>query len=101
MTVMSITGRVRRICFIGFDELTHFSEAQFWYMLSRNRSMSGVRPYVRATTNPDADSWVAKLIDWWIDDVSGYPIPERGGVVRRAGSCTLRMRCTGLIRQRN
>jgi predicted phage terminase large subunit-like protein len=70
-----------QICFIGFDELTHFSEQQFFYMLSRNRSLSGVRPYVRATTNPDADSWVAKMIDWWIDD-NGYPIPERGGVVR-------------------
>lgn len=58
------------------------SEQQFWYMLSRNRSLSGVRPYVRATTNPDADSWVAKMIDWWIDDLTGYPIYERGGVVR-------------------
>jgi hypothetical protein len=47
---------------IGFDELTHFSESQFFYMLSRNRSMCGVRPYVRATTNPDADSWVATFI---------------------------------------
>ena len=32
-----------------FDELTHFSETMFWYMLSRNRTVSGVRPYVRAT----------------------------------------------------
>ena len=51
-------------------------------MLSRNRSTCGVRPYVRATTNPDADSWVAQLIAWWIDPDSGYPIPERSGVVR-------------------
>jgi hypothetical protein len=68
--------------FIGFDELTHFEEAQFWYMLSRNRSTSGVRGYVRATCNPDADSWVARLIAWWIDQESGYPIPERAGVIR-------------------
>lgn len=71
-----------QICFIGFDELTHFTEQQFWYMLSRNRSLSGVRPYVRATTNPDADSWVATMLEWWIDQNTGYPIPERGGVVR-------------------
>ena len=64
-----------------FDELTHFTETQFFYMLSRNRSMSGVRPYIRAATNPDADSWVAKLIAWWIGD-DGFPLYERSGVVR-------------------
>ncbi|OYX77812.1 MAG: terminase, partial [Bradyrhizobium sp. 35-63-5] len=71
-----------QIPFLGFDELTHFSRNQFFYMLSRNRSMSGVRPYVRATTNPDADSWVAELIAWWIDQETGLAIPERSGVVR-------------------
>lgn len=64
-----------------FDELTHFSEKQFFYMLSRNRSMCGIRPYVRATCNPDADSWVARFIAWWIDE-KGFPIPERAGVLR-------------------
>lgn len=71
-----------QIPFIGFDELTHFTEGQFFYMLSRNRSVCGIRPYVRATCNPMADSWVAKLIEWWIDQDTGYPIPERSGVVR-------------------
>ena len=70
------------ICFLGFDELTHFSKKQFLYMLSRNRSTCGIRPYVRATCNPDADSWVADFIEWWIDQDTGYPIPERSGVVR-------------------
>ena len=65
-----------------FDELTHFSAKQFWYMVSRNRSMCGVRPYIRATCNPDADSWVAEFISWWIDQETGYPIPERSGVLR-------------------
>lgn len=70
-----------QIAFIGFDELTHFSEKQFWYMVSRNRSMSGVPAYIRGTCNPDVDSWVRKVIDWWIDD-NGYPIPARSGVLR-------------------
>lgn len=70
-----------QIPLICFDELTHFSKTQFFYMLSRNRSTCGVRPYVRATCNPDADSWVRKFIDWWIDD-DGYPIDERCGVIR-------------------
>lgn len=68
--------------FIGFDELCHFSEFQFWYMTSRNRSVSGVKPYIRATCNPDADSWVAKLIEWYIDQETGFPIKERDGVLR-------------------
>lgn len=67
---------------IEFDELTHFSEFQFFYMLSRNRSLCGVAPYVRATCNPDADSWVAKFISWWIDPDTGYAIPERSGKIR-------------------
>lgn len=71
-----------QVTMIGFDELTHFSEYQFFYMLSRNRTDSGVAPYVRATCNPDADSWVAEFIKWWIDQDTGYPIPERSGKVR-------------------
>lgn len=79
-TVLNWQGA--QIPLICFDELTHFTAKQFWYLLSRNRSMCGVRPYVRATCNPDADSWVAKFIDWWIDQTTGLPIPERAGVLR-------------------
>ncbi len=71
-----------QIPLICFDELTHFSKRQFFYMLSRNRSTCGVRPYVRATCNPDAESWVAEFIAWWIDPDTGLPIPERSGVLR-------------------
>lgn len=66
---------------IFWDELTHFSETQFFYMMSRLRSTSGVAGYVRATCNPDSDSWVAKFVDWYIDE-EGYPIPERSGTLR-------------------
>lgn len=71
-----------QIPLIQFDELTHFTRSQFFYMLSRNRSTCGVKPYVRATTNPDADSWVADFIAWWIDQKTGVFIPERSGVIR-------------------
>jgi len=71
-----------QITLIGFDELTHFSWGQFVYMLSRNRSLCGIKPYIRATTNPDPDSWVRKFIDWWIDNETGYAIPERSGLIR-------------------
>ncbi len=66
----------------GFDELSHFTAQQFWYMLSRNRSTCGIKPYIRATTNPDPDSFVAELISWWIDQETGFAIPERSGVIR-------------------
>jgi len=70
------------ITLLCFDELTHFSATQFWYLISRTRSMSGVKPYVRASCNPDPDSWVAEFIAWWIDQETGYFIPERVGVLR-------------------
>lgn len=67
---------------IGFDELTHFTETQFWYLVSRNRSGCGVEPYIRGTCNPDSASWVAGFIAWWIDQKTGIAIPERSGVLR-------------------
>ncbi len=70
-----------QIPLIGFDELTHFSKQTFFYMLSRNRSNSNIRPSVRATCNPDPDSWVYDIIKWWIGE-DGFPIPERQGVLR-------------------
>ena len=70
-----------QIPFIGFDELTQFSKNTFFYMLSRNRSSSGVKPYIRATCNPDPDSWVYELVKWWIGE-DGFPIKERQGVIR-------------------
>lgn len=70
------------ITLIEFDEVTHFTEDQFWYMLSRNRGMAGIRPYVRCSCNPDPDSFIRQLMSWWIDDDTGYAIPERSGVIR-------------------
>lgn len=78
---------------IIFDELTHFSRKQFMYMMSRNRSTCGVKPYMRATCNPDPESFVAEMVEWYIDSTEklpdgnnnpryGLPIPERAGVIR-------------------
>lgn len=70
-----------QIPLVQFDELTHFTWKQFSYMLSRNRSVSGVPGRIRATLNPDPDHWARHFIDWWIDD-DGFAIAERSGVVR-------------------
>jgi hypothetical protein len=65
---------------ICFDELTHFTEGQFFYMLSRSRSTCGVRPYVRATTNPDPTSWVKQFLAQWVDKT--HPDPAASGEIR-------------------
>lgn len=75
------------IALLGFDQIEEFTEDQFWYMISRNRSTCGVPPYVRCTVNPvPADDaiggWVHKLIQWWLDPETGLPIKERDGIVR-------------------
>jgi predicted phage terminase large subunit-like protein len=64
-----------QIALIGFDELTHFSRSQFFYMLSRNRSTCGIKPYMRATCNPDADSWVKTFLGPWVHE--DWPIEDR------------------------
>lgn len=72
---------------IEFDQLESFTEAQFWYMLTINRSLCGVRPYIRASCNPvpEDDSvggWLHRLMQWWIDPETGLAIQERSGKIR-------------------
>lgn len=65
----------------AFEELTQFLESQFWYLFSRLRTKCGMKARAFGTCNPDPDSWVRKLIDWWIGP-DGLPIPERAGKKR-------------------
>lgn len=85
-----------QIGLLCFDELTTFTAYQFWYMLSRNRSTTGIKPRTLATCNPDPDSWVAEFIDWWIDPESGFPIQDRSGKVRYLLRCQNRAGVFGL-----
>jgi predicted phage terminase large subunit-like protein len=71
-----------QIPLIGFDQLEHFEWRQFFYMLARNRTGCGVRPYIRATCNPDPDHWLRSFLSWWIDEKTGLPIRERSGRLR-------------------
>lgn len=81
-----------QIPLIIFDEVTEFEEQMFWFMVSRNRgivtwkSKDGkkymLKPYVRASCNPKPNSWVARLLDWYIDQDTGFPIEERDGKLR-------------------
>lgn len=68
---------------IYFEELADIDEEPFWYLMSRNRTaVRGLKEYIRGTCNPDADSWLARFLAWWIDQNTGYAIPERAGKVR-------------------
>lgn len=71
-----------QIPLILYDELTEFTEKMFTFMFSRNRGICSIKPYIRASCNPDPDSWVANFIAWWIDQNTGFPIKERCGVLR-------------------
>ena len=72
-----------QLAYIGFEELTHYVESQFWYLLSRARSTCGVTPVIRATTNPDADSWVKAFLAPWVDaSYDGPGGPARSGEIR-------------------
>jgi predicted phage terminase large subunit-like protein len=71
-----------QLALIAFDEVQEFAASQFWFMLSRLRSVSGVRVRTRCTCNPDADSWLRNFLAWWIDPDSGFPIKERSGKLR-------------------
>ena len=69
--------RGSEICLMMFDELISFLESQFVFMMSRNRSMCDVRPYIRASTNPDRDSWVYDWVGPWVDyNCPIYPTPS-------------------------
>lgn len=67
---------------ICFDQLESFTWKQFIYMLSRNRSMCGIEPYIRATCNPNPDHFLRDFLRWWIDEDTGLAIKERAGIVR-------------------
>ena len=71
-----------QLTWVAWDELCTFSEVQYWYLMSRLRSKSKYPTMVRATMNPDPDSFVYDIIQWWIDPESGFPIEDRCGVIR-------------------
>lgn len=75
-----------QIPLIIFDQLEQFTRKQFFYMMSRNRSTCGIRPYIRGNYNPvppddEVGGWLHEFVGWYLDD-EGYPDPERSGIIR-------------------
>lgn len=68
------------------EELCQFEESQFNYILSRLRTKANMKPNMRATMNPDPDSWVRKWVDWYLypegHEFFGRPDPEKQGLIR-------------------
>jgi hypothetical protein len=69
-----------QVTYFGFDELPHFSESMFMYLVfSRGRSACDIDSYTRVTCNPDPD-WVKRFFAPWVDD--DYPKPAKCGELR-------------------
>lgn len=67
---------------VYIDEGTGFAWSTVKLIFSRNRSAGEWSGKVRITCNPKKSHWLRKWCDYWIDPITGYPIPERDGVVR-------------------
>lgn len=70
---------------VYFDEGTHFTQGQITYLMSRLRSAAEVKSSMFISCNPDPDSFIAQLIDWWLDE-EGFPDKEKSGKIKYYGS---------------
>jgi len=67
---------------IRFDELTHFTEAQYVYLISRVRGTNGYPKQIKSSTNPGGigHSWVKRR---FVDAAAaGVPFEGEGGMRR-------------------
>lgn len=65
------------------DEGTQFSVDKVSYIMSRMRNPKcpEIQPHMKITCNPDADHFLRKWVDWYLQD-DGRPDPEKDGVIR-------------------
>lgn len=70
-----------QVCGLYFDEGTECTVKQFRYLLSRNRSSCGIKPYACVTCNPVPGSWVHEFVKWYLDR-DGYPDKSKRGYTR-------------------
>ena len=66
---------------VFFDELTHFTQYSFLYLVGRMRSASDNDSFCMASCNPSPDSWVLRWVEWYLDE-DGYPREDLCGTVR-------------------
>ena len=64
----------------NIDEVTQISEDRFNAIYSNLRNTKGEKTQMFGTCNADPDSWIVNLIHMYIDEETGYHIPEMNGV---------------------
>jgi len=67
---------------VVFDECQWHSQEQVMYLLSRIRSKAKGPHKLVATCNPHPDSFLLKFTNWYLDQETGIPIPEKSGTTR-------------------
>lgn len=69
--------------YIGFDELTQFTERMYTYLLSRGRSAHGLPIRIRSTSNPGGEGheWVLKRWSPWLEGLDGGRRAKPGEVL--------------------
>lgn len=83
--------------YIGFDELAHFSEYQYTYMISRLRSADGIPLRLRAASNPpddDRGQWLLRRFAPWVYTPGEYT-DEYAGPYAKPGERLLYARLGG------
>jgi predicted phage terminase large subunit-like protein len=67
---------------VVFDEAQNHTDVQIRYLESRIRSQAKGPHQLIATCNPRRDSHLMPFVNWYLDQDTGIPIPERSGVER-------------------
>lgn len=67
---------------ISIDEVTTgFTLREFLYISSRLRSMTNIDSYIRLTCNPNPNSFIRKMIDWYLTE-DDKPDFTKSGIIR-------------------
>lgn len=67
---------------VVFDESQNHTYTQVSYLESRIRSKAKGPHQLILTCNPKRDSYLATFVNWYLDQETGIPLPERSGVER-------------------
>lgn len=67
---------------VVFDEAQNHTQVQVRYLESRIRSKAKGPHQLIATCNPRYESHLLPFVNWYLDQETGIPIPERSGVER-------------------
>lgn len=67
--------------FISFDEVNQFSKEQVTFLMTCLRSEADMNSFCLMSMNPDPDSWVLPLVEFYLDS-NGNPDPDKIGLIR-------------------